>query len=148
MLQYFSRINVAPMKIPSHISPTDQEHRHQVLWQIIVPLMVGALIVVGLGFLVGTHFNTPVDVQKWSSVALIWLLVPVFIMAFFLLITIIGMIYLVGKLLGILPPYAKIAQHAINQGKLKVEAGADAAVEPVLRLSTIWAGLRALFKRN
>jgi len=64
------------------------------------------------------------------------------------LITIVGITYMVTRLLGILPPNATIAQRFINQGKLKIEAGADAVVEPVLHLYTIWAGLQALYKRK
>lgn len=136
------------MKLQENNSPVDREHRQQELWQIIVPLLVSALIVIGLGILVGNHFNNQADIQKWSSAALIWLTAPALILSILLLVTLIGIIFLVTKLLDILPPYAKIAEHAIDQGKMKIESVTNAAVEPILRLNTYLAGLRALFKRK
>ena len=83
---------------------THAKHRREVFWQIVVPLGVGILFVIALaGGLIVFEVG---DASLWADISLIWLIMPVLLMALIPLALLLAMIYLLVIILRDLPPYA------------------------------------------
>jgi hypothetical protein len=124
---------------------TRQAHRQQALWQIILPFSVGLLVILALVMItILSATRGGGDVSLWADISLIWLLLPVifFTLIFFAIVS--GLVYLVIKLIAILPKYAFKAQNIMTTVQEKVRLGSDKAAEPFMKVNGFWAGLRKL----
>jgi uncharacterized membrane protein YhdT len=88
-----------------------QAHRRQIAWQIILPValaavaMIVAFVVITVGAARGTS-----DLGKWADVSTIWLAIPVGIGALIILGVLSAVVYLLGRILGVIPRYTVIGQ--------------------------------------
>lgn len=136
---------------PSYPVPnpvTRRKHRREVFWQVTVPLLVGAILVLAAGvgvIYVGATNLSPVD--RWASISIIWLIIPMMFVALIFLVVIAGLAYGLVRLIGILPKYTRQVQDLFVSIEARVKNAADSAVEPALRVQSIVAGLRALRRR-
>jgi hypothetical protein len=121
---------------------TQQAHRKQVLWQITVPLVIGAVIILILAVLVAT--GSPQTASLWADISLIWLIIPVMIISLILLALLAGLAYAVIWLVRTIPSYALQAQNFMIMISSQVERLGDMIVEPILRVNAILASLQAL----
>jgi Na+/H+ antiporter NhaC len=132
--------------IPSErSSEAEQKHHREVLLQITLPLIIFVLIILALAVFAAT--GAPGNVSRWASVSLIWLLVPMILLAFIFLIILGGLAFGVTRLIGILPEYAHKVQDIFDRIGDLVKQGSDAAVEPFLRVQSFLASVQAV-KRN
>jgi hypothetical protein len=131
-----------PKELPERNPVTYERHRKEVMWQILVPVLIGAVIVLALAILATT--GTYAQVSKGVDVSVIWLITPLFIIALIFLLLLGAMIYAVMSLLGILPGYARLAQDYFDAFRVQAGIVSDKAVEPILRMESIKASLRAL----
>jgi hypothetical protein len=83
-------------------------------------------------------------VSKGADVSVIWMITPMLIVALIFLVLLGAMIYAVMSLLGILPSYARLVQDYFDAIRVQVGIVSDKAVEPILRMESIKASLRAL----
>ena len=128
----------------------DEASNHRVLPternpQISLPLLVGALIFVGLA--VGVNFGTNEAVGQWARIAMILLAIPAVILALITLVVLVAFIYLAARLTGLIPPYAFLAQEFFVRVAQVSRQAADKVVEPILRLNAFTAGLGALRRK-
>lgn len=115
-------------------------HRRQRTTQIILPVVLSALVFVGLIVLVGWGaFRSGGDVGRWAAVSTIWLILPLMIAGLILLAVLIVLIFLLARALGILPYYTGRVQDAVHRAGGYIMRGADLAVKPILVLNG-WAG--------
>ena len=127
---------------------TQRKHRKEVLWQITAPLVIGALLVLaaGVGVVYAGASNTgPVD--RWASISIIWLIIPMMVVALIFLAVTAGIAYGLMRLNSLLPIYSRQLQDLFVVIEARVRRAADAAVEPALRVRSAAAGLRA-FRRK
>lgn len=146
--QYDAPLPPPPMPLPDPNPVTRAAHRREVFWQISVPLIVGSTILFAFAFLAlwGTFVRAD-TVNRWGWVSLVWLIVPAL---FFLLVLIIlsgGLVYLVVRLIAALPAYARMVQDFFAQVAIMARRISDKAVEPVLKIQTFNAKLRAIRRR-
>lgn len=96
-------------------------HRRQVAWQVILPVVLAILVLIGLIYLVawGT-FGAGGDVGRWAAISTMWLTLPVMIGALIALAAMIAVTYLLGRLAALIPRYTYTAQRYAEQ----MEAGA------------------------
>lgn len=80
--------------------------------------------------------------SRMSNVSQMWLIMPVFFLAFVSLVVLIGLVYLFTKLLGVLPGYMRLAQDFMALAAFRVRHVLDAAVEPVLKAKSFTASAR------
>lgn len=135
-----------PFVLPERNPDTHQVHRHEVIWQIIVPILVGLFILLGLAIVI--NFGNTESVNRWGEVSLAWLILFLFFFAMIFFVILATSIYATTYLLEIIPPYARLVQDAFVRVKGKVKSGADTAVEPFIRLHALRAGWRALLRRD
>jgi hypothetical protein len=131
-----------PKELPERNPVTYERHRKEVMWQILVPVLIGTVIVLALSILATTR--TDAQVSKGADVSVIWMITPMLIIALIFLVLLGAMIYAMMSLLGILPGYARLVQDYFNAVRVQVGIVSDKAVEPVLRMESIKASLRAL----
>ena len=135
-----------PFVLPERNPDTQQAHHHEVFWQIIIPILVGLLIVLGLA--VTVNFGTTGSVNRWGEISLASLILLWFFFGMILFGILATLIYATTYLLWVIPPYARLVQDVFVQVKGKVKSGADAAVEPFIRLHAVRAGWQALLRRD
>lgn len=136
-------------KIPQPIHESYKRHRRELVWQIILPVALTALLVVALIVLINiATFNQGGDVGRWAAISTIWIVVPVMVAGLVFLVILVALVYLMMRLLGIIPTYTGLAQDYVNKAAVYVKRGADMAVKPVLFLDGIGAGIKAFFGRK
>lgn len=125
-----------------------RDHRRQVFWQISAPLAVAVLILGFLGYLASAStFSNFESGTKYSSISLIWILLPWLLIAFVTIIISAALIFGISRLLSIIPAYALKAQIFIEFLVGKVVYYNDKAAEPVIHIHTWLVSLRVVRKR-
>lgn len=127
---------------------TYQQHRREVFWQITVPIVVGGvlLLAVALGA-VAAAVQGVGEINRWSHISLILLIVPTMFVGLILMIVMAAMIYLLTLLLARMPYFASRLQNIFALLGIRAEKASLTSVEPFMRLSSFSASLRALLRR-
>lgn len=122
-----------------------EKHRHEVLWQIWLPVGFGALAMFSLGFLAAFSLQTGSDASvRWGHVAAIWLILPLFVAGLIALIFLISLCVAFFKLTDLLPGYAIMVQNFINRLALRIQSLADRSIQPVIGLHAQKASIKRL----
>jgi len=125
-------------------SPSVHTHKRQLAWQILLPfLLVAALIIVAAVLVVN---STATASRTWADVSTIWLIAPmlVFALAFVLLLGI--LIYGVARLLRVLPRYTGRAQDFFGRLSGWARSLANATAKPIVWVHQAGAILKSIFK--
>jgi hypothetical protein len=131
---------------PEHYSY--QLHRKQRVSQIILPVVISALALIGMIALISfATFKSGGDVGRWAAISTIWMVIPVLIAGLVVLIILIGLIYLMARALGALPHYTAIAQKYVNLAKGYIVLGANMAVKPIIAVEGFIGNVQAFIKR-
>ena len=135
-------------EIPQTEHYSYQLHRKQRTTQIILPVIISALALIGMVVLISfATFKSGGDVERWAAISTIWVVIPVLIAGLVILIILIGLIYLMARALGALPHYTGMAQHYVYLAKDYIVRGANMAVKPVIALEGFLENVQAFFKR-
>ncbi|MFN8412285.1 MAG: hypothetical protein U0Z26_07850 [Anaerolineales bacterium] len=120
----------AQLPQPEHYSY--QVHRKQVVRQVILPVIIASLLLIGLVVLICfATFNQGGDVGRWAAISTIWIVIPLLLVGLILLVLLIGLIYLMARALGGLPYYTGIAQDYVYKAQGYIVRGAEMVVKPV-----------------
>jgi hypothetical protein len=131
---------------PEHYSY--QRHRKQRNLQIILPVMLSALALVGMIVLISfATFKSGGDVGRWAAISTIWIIIPALLAGLVVLVILIGLIYLMARALGVLPHYTGIAQDYVYIARSHIIHGADMVVKPVIALEGLIERVKAFFER-
>ena len=120
---------------------TYQKHQKEVLWQITIPLIAGLVILLLL--MVGS-VSSAINQSRMADISLIWIILPNLAMALITLIILMGLIYGLIKLIGILPYYTQKIQVFFNLFKDRAQNIDDRLIEPIIKGKTTSASLRKL----
>ncbi|HSL27813.1 MAG TPA: hypothetical protein VK900_01335 [Anaerolineales bacterium] len=135
--------------LPKPVHESYNRHRRQRTTQIILPVVLGALVFMGLVVLVniGTwSYNG--DVGRWAAIATMWISIPVCLMGFVFLALLGGLVYLMGRLLGVAPTYTGKAQDFVHKLAIRIRLVADKAAKPVISINGFGATIKALLGRK
>lgn len=111
------------------------KHRKQRTTQIILPVIISALLMVGLIVLISfSTFNSGGDVSRWAAISTIWIIIPLLLVGLILLAVLVGLIYLMARALSALPYYTGIAQDYVYIARGYIIRGADMVAKPVIAL--------------
>lgn len=143
-----------PDQVPAQLRPqrnplTKRAHRQEVFWQIAFPLLLGlVLIFAAVGGVLWAGITGTGDVDRWASVSLIWLIVPLMLVLFLLLALLVALV--VGLTLGMrrIPFFMYRVQEFFKLINLRFKRIADSGVEPVLRARSLIAGWSALWRKR
>lgn len=120
---------------------TQQSHRREVLWQITIPIVAGTVIMLVLCVL-AVMLSSP-SASLWADISLIWLIPPVFLVVFLMMVINAGSAYLLIRMIAAAPPFFFKVQNLFRRVQLKVGIYSNKAVEPVLRVRAWGASARA-----
>lgn len=135
-------------KLPLHEHYSYQKHRKQRVRQIILPMVIVVLLMLGMIVLISlATFNSGGDVGRWAAISTIWIVVPVMVAGLILLAILVGLIYLMARALGLLPHYTGLAQDYVYIARGYIIRAADMAVRPVLVLNGFLENIIAFFGR-
>ena len=110
-------------------------HRRQKLWQIILPVGLGAvLILAALGMVIYTAVRAPAgkSVSQWADVSMIWLIIPALFIALVIAAVLFTVVWLLTRLLKILPQYTSVAQYYVGIAVENIRSGADKVAKPFI----------------
>lgn len=130
------------------VTESYSRHRRQRFWQVLAPVGIGVLIIlVILGLVISTAVATDAGppVSQWADTSLIWLSMPALMFAVILALILIGMVYLMARLLKVLPGYTFKAQYYVALGKNYIITFADKIVAPIIAVKGASATVSALF---
>lgn len=131
---------------PTHYSYL--KHRKQVMQKIILPVVLSALVLVGIVVWVSiATFSQGGDVGRWAAISTIWVIIPMLVGGLVVLAIIGGLIYGMAKLLGALPYYTGIAQDYVKIARGYIIRAADMAVKPILAVNGWLETMKTFFER-
>ena len=134
--------------IPQSVHESYRKHRKQVVWQVILPVALTTLLIVALIVLVNiATFNQGGDVARWAAISTIWIVIPIMLGLLIFLALLVGLVYLMKKLLNVTPTYTGLAQDYVHLGVSYVKRATEAIIKPVLELNGILASINAFFER-
>jgi hypothetical protein len=125
--------------------PSLERHRREKIWQILVPLIIGILLILAVGVIViltAACSSAGGAVSQWADTSAIWLIMPVIMFAIFGILILIGLIYLVARITKILPPYADLVQGYASLVAAKVSLVTRKIVSPFITVESTRAGIK------
>ena len=126
-----------------------KRHRKQVISQIILPMVLTAILFVGMIVLISVAtFRDGGDVGRWAAISTIWIVVPIMIAALIFIVLLTGLVYLLKRLLQITPTYTGQLQDLVHKIAVYIKRAADTTVKPVFFLDGIGASIKRLFGRK
>ena len=136
-------------KIPQPVHESYLRHRKQVAWQIVLPVVLAALLIIALIMLIYfATFQGSGDVGRWAAVSTIWIILPVMLAGLVFFAILLGLIYLMMRLLNLTPMYTGMAQDYVYKAARYIQRGADVVVKPILYLDGLGASIKAFFGRK
>lgn len=129
------------------ISPSIRSHRQQLFWQIIFPFILVAILLIVTAVWIA-FFGEAQPNSQWRDISIIWLFVPMLMLALLLMILLGFMIYGLARLKKILPRVTWRAQELTLQGAEYTRKIADGIAKPVIWIEQAKASLRSIFKHQ
>lgn len=129
-----------PTNKPIRNPQTRQRHRQEVLWQITVPLLAGSAILLILSLLTTTLGS--IEASFWSSISVIWLIIPVMLLALISFVFLAASVYATVRLIQVLPYYSYQALTWLILFGSNIHRLTDRMVEPVLKAHSLSASVK------
>jgi hypothetical protein len=135
--------------LPEPVHESYRRHRRQRTGQIILPIVLAALLFIVMVVLINiATFRDHGDVGRWAAVSTIWIVIPVCITGFLLLTLLGGLVYLMGRLLGIAPTYTGKTQDFVHRLAIHIRRAADLVVKPIFAINGFGATIKAILGRK
>ena len=136
------RVQPPPLPEPNPI--TMQAHRHESFWQIKLPLAIGigVVLVAAVGVVVAS-FTGAGNVSGWADISVMWLILLMTPPVLILVAITAALIYLLALVIPMLPRYSRLLLGYFILVRERVGKISQISVEPVLRVHSWSASLRA-----
>ncbi len=130
---------------PRTETPTLRRHRRQFAWQILVPMIVAAVLVILAAVFTLTRGAT--SNRVWADISTIWLIAPLVILALVLTVVLGALIYGAARLLGVIPAATGRVQSFMASVAKGTRKAADDLAKPFLWSGQAGAVFKSIFKR-
>jgi hypothetical protein len=120
---------------------THARHRREVFWQITLPAAIVATIIFLMNVL-ATQLGY-VEASVWSSISIIFLIIPSIAMALLCTAVMLFVVYGLFMLVRFLPQYSYLAQDRFWFVNLRVGAISNRLTAPFMHLNVYWTTLRS-----
>jgi hypothetical protein len=124
--------------------PTIRAHKRQFAWQILVPFLMMAGLIIAGAVLVVTAGAPRTGV--WADISMIWLLAPALFFALAFLAIAFTIIYGMAKLLQVIPRYTGKAQGIFALLSTGTRKLADGAAKPFVWFKQAGAVIKSIFR--
>jgi uncharacterized membrane protein YjgN (DUF898 family) len=133
------------MEIPRPVdSPSVRNHKSQLAWQILVPILLVAALVIAAAVLVVK--STGSASSTWADISTIWLIAPMLVFALVFVILLGFLIYGIARLLQVTPRYTGKVQNLFFQISGRTRGISNAATQPVVWVHQAGAILKSIFR--
>ena len=143
-------LSLAPTPAPLGPSESYRRHRRQTIWQIWVPTGIFCLIILAMAVgivIIALPGGTSLAIAGWSYVSQALLVAPFIFVAIIILLMTAGSVFLMAKLLQVLPAYTQLAQAYAHLASVIVRVWADRIASPMIKVHGAWAGWQTLRRR-
>ena len=136
----------AKLSQPAHESYL--KHRKQRTWQIVMPVILASVLLIALIVLINiATFRDNGDVARWAAISTILIVLPIMIGMFIFLVLLAGIVYLLGRLLGVTPHYTGLAQDYVYRAAGIIKRALDAMVKQIIEAQGVLASIREFFRK-
>jgi hypothetical protein len=126
---------------------THQRHKRETRLQIMLPILLGTVIIVGIGILITLRASIPAA-SKMADISLIWLIMPASLFTLIGAIVVGGLAYLVIRLVAILPyQFYRLMDLLLRLHRLVVQVS-DKLTAPVIKVMVWKASYDRLRQRS
>ena len=133
-------------KLPQPVHESYLKHRKDLLWKIIFPVVLSSVLCLGSIVLINiATFRDSGDVARWAAISTMWIAIPTIIGMLIVLAVLAGIIYLLARLLNIMPPYTGMVQDFFYKIESYAKRGADAVANQVISINSVAASINRLF---
>jgi uncharacterized BrkB/YihY/UPF0761 family membrane protein len=135
--------------LPSTYRQSEIDHHRQKTWQIFIPIFIVMVFILAafILLLVSQNSAAGADIGKVSSISTIWLILPMLAIGLACLLLLAGFIFLIYKLIKVIPLYSLKVSTIFYQIALTVHKISDKSVIPVITIQQFQAGMKTLFHR-
>lgn len=145
----YAKINKMKENIYQPVHPSYKKHRKDRAWKIIFPVVISSVLCIALVVLVNVAtFGAGGDVARWAAVSTIWIAIPTIILMFVFLAVLVGIIYLLARLLNITPKYTALAQDFFYKVESAARRAANAAARPIISINSLGAAINRILGRR
>jgi len=135
--------------LPKPVHESYQRHRRQLISQILLPMVIAALLFVAMIVLINVvTFRSNGDVARWAAISTLWIVIPIMIGSLIFLAILVGLVYLMKRLLNITPVYTGMAQDLVHKLMIRIRLLADQLVKPVIFWDSVGASINRLLGRK
>ena len=136
-------------KLSKPVHESYRKHRKDFTWKILFPVILSTVLCIGLIVLINiATFSWGGDVQRWADISTMWIAIPFMLEMLVFLAIVVGLIYLLTKLLNLTPHYTVIVQDFFYKIERYAKRIADAAAKPIIAIDSIGAAINRLFGRG
>ena len=128
----------------NQVRPSYRRHKKQQFWQIIAPIAVGFLLMVAvmvLTILTAASGDSGTQISGWADTSMIWLLLPVLMVAVLVALLLFAMVYLLARALKVLPVYTGIVQQYAALIADRVRSFSNKLVSPIIGIRSSVSGV-------
>ena len=124
-------------------------HRRQFWWQIFLPISLAIVLIIVVAVLLSiSAFNGSGDSVRWAAISTMWLLIPVMFFGLLLLALLVGLVYLLARMLDIVPHYSSLALYYVNRAASQIKGVSSAAAKPFIFIDSLGASLKEIFGQD
>ena len=138
-------INETPKPEPN--PKTQKDHKRETFWQITLPLILGVVFVLILAVLTFLAATGDGRITQAADAALIFLIIPLMLFTLISSIILAAITFGIIKLNSTLPFYSKQLHDVLVRVRQQVQVGSDKSVEPILKIQSFFASLKALKRK-
>jgi hypothetical protein len=133
-------------QLPKPVHESYLKHRKDLTWKIIFPVVLSSVLCIGLIVLINiAAFRDGGDVARWGAISTMWIAIPIMIGMLIFLALLVGIVYLLARLLNILPTYTAMVQDFFYKVESYARRAADAVARPVILINSIGASISRFF---
>jgi hypothetical protein len=134
---------------PKPVHETYLKHRREYRWKILAPVIAASVLCVLCSALVYVAtFGYGGDVTLWAEISEIYLSIPAIIFLVIAFAFVGGLVFLMMRLLSILPRYTFMAQDLAQKMKVYARRGADYVANPVIFIDSLGASINRIFGKR
>jgi magnesium-transporting ATPase (P-type) len=145
----YAKIKTMKAELPKPTHESYKKHRKQLISQILLPMVIVALLFVAMIVLINVAtFRSNGDVARWAAISTIWIVIPIMIVCLIFLAVLVGLVYLMKRLLSITPVYTGLAQDFVQKLMSRIQDATDAIVKPVIFWDSVGASINRFLGRK
>ena len=117
--------------------------------QILLPILLASVLLLGTVAVASVSaFRGTGDVARWAAISTVWLAIPSMVLELVLLATVAAMIYLVWRLVRLIPRYSWRAQRLLHRVETTTKRGAEMVRRPTSAVRALAGFVRGRLERK